>query len=620
MPALTPIRGVVRFGVSGDEHPGNGYLSSGPSANSELHGAGHMGVAPLDRIIMSLQSGIETEIEYALSTLTYYSCNEPKVLDFAAYPLIGDELIGYFIRPYHLYLEGRAAQVLQAILSISVEALLSLRNAVQDLHNQQWLSQVPSFRRHAADALKFLVHWFYPQPKNLYSLEKRSGLLRESLAYLLDILDPLTCFYVENQKSDPLLHPLLTVLLATNDKYTLVVVTKCLTHLLYLGGPGAVTPRNSDEPNFNNCIDAIQLEHLAVVVRSLLVNDDEMTYHALCFIKQYLLSEALHLQYKSLTKNSQLHRLRKLAEAAGSKANLEILLKQLPEFLIANLPLVDPLKLQLSHPLQLTKRSAYGGVPVATSKLPQKLYDIIINFPEPLRATTWLRCCYEPYTLTVKSSSDSSELAAGEVTQISLWKSYENQFEAIWKDKASSAWPNLLPAVDFIKNVSSAFPNSEAMVVNIPGGETSQPGRKKFIIKGIQPRQFPVSIDIGNYEALRKNATKTEEKNEAATQVGDVDKREFEKSVEALTDSILSASDGLTGPDDQNAPWYSPINGVAKDILEIIVDGLLEPDTNGEYKNLFRLYNKDWLPDLIYANPALIDLGYFDGKWMLYIL
>lgn len=622
-PTLAPILGVARFGISVDDHAAasNGYLTT--SASNELPGAGHMGVGPLDRIIMSLRSGIESEIEYALSTLTYYSCNEPKILNFSTYPLMGEELIKYFIKPYHLILEDREADVTQTALSISVESLLSLRNAVQDLHNQQWLSQVAHFRKFALEALKFLVGWYTaPQLKLLYALLKYNDLFRESLNHLLDVLDLVTCFYVENTKNDPLMHLLLILLLATTDKYTLTVTIKCLHHLLFLGGKNALASKANAEgkPDTNNCIDTIQAEHLQTIVQNLLVNDEELNYVALLFLKQYVFSEALHAQYPNSVKDSQLHRLRKLVQASSNKRTLHILMKQLPEMIVARLPLVDPSAAHQTVPVQLAKRSTTSGIPTATLKLPKKLYDIVITFPEPLRATTWLRCCYEPYISTANSNPESAEVTAGEVTQISLWKAYENQFEAIWKDRLNPSWPNLLPAVDFIKNVSSAFPNSEAMVVNIPSSDPAQPARKKFIIKGIQPRQYPVSIELGNFEALRRYHDRDEAANLSGNTIREVDTGMFKEALRQHNESLVAGSEALTGPEDAMVYWYSPINVLSRDILRKIVEDLLEPDTDGEFKNVFRQYNKDWIPALVYANPGLVDQSYFDGKWLLYLL
>lgn len=622
MPLFVPVQGISKVGISSDSLAAALYAggSLGAAVNQELHGAGHMGIGPLDRIIMSLESGIESEIEYALSTLTYYSCNEPNLLDFTQHELMGRELIKYFVKPYHMILEGKESELKSEILSLSCESLLSLRNAVQDLHNQQWLCQRDNFRKFAGEALKFLANWFYAPGLRKSHLTQFSELFRESFLYLLDILDPLTCFYTNTTKNDSMFHTFLYILPHTSDRYVLLNTIKCLYHLLFTKASIDLTKGDEDDSqDTNNCIDALLADHLLIIARTLLINDDELTYASLLFLRQYLTSDALHAQYPKSVANSQRHRLRKLMKA-NNMANTHILFKQLPEFIVAKLPLVDPLKFQSNVAVTFTKRSAYAGIPISTAKLPKKLYDIIINFPEPLRATTWLRCCYEPYTQVTNPDDNTKDVAAGEVTQISLWKAYENQFEAIWKDRLNPSWPNLLPAVDFIKNVSSAFPNSEAMVVNLPQTDPSQQPRKKFIIKGIQPRQFPVTIETGNFEALRSTPATAEEKHSQEAPIGHVDVEAFEAALAVQNESLLQASIGLSGPEDTDAPWYSPINGVARDILGKLVDDILEPDTDGAYKNVFRQYNREWLPDLVYVNPGLVEQEYINGKWLLFLL
>lgn len=629
-PSVVPIQGVARVGLASNEETANSLLHAG------LHGSGHLGISPLDRILLSLQSGIESEIEYALNTLTFYSCNEPKIVDFATYPIIGTELIGYFMRPYTA-LEAKASSDKIAdkiatpsgfkdfsnVLSTSAEALLTLRNAAQDLHNQQWLSQAQGLRRNLARVLQYLQAWFYePSTSRLYLMSKFNEVFYETLGNVLELIEPLTSFWIENNRHDSLFGALLVLLENTKDKNHLLSVLRSLYHLLFLGGENAVKSRNSETPDVNNCIDAVQERHLRIVVQTLLVSDGELNLAALQFLRQYVRSEALRSNVgsgdSSSVERSQLHRLRKLVEASGDKKNLHILLKQLPQLIVDKLPLIDPGKIQQTPLAQLAKRSTYNGTVHGALKLPPKLYSIIINFPEPLRATTWLRCCYEPYTMAIKKESEA-EMAAGEVTQISLWKSYENQFDVIWKDRGASAYPNLLPAVDFIKNVSTAFPSSEAMVVNI-ASELGQPARKKFIIKGIQPRQFPVGIDVGNFEALRKYSTVTQENRGAVASVGDLEMSVFEEAMRKNTDVISEASEALRSPYDTSAAWYTPINGLSKDLLETIIVHLLQEDSDGEFKNVFRQYNQHWLPDLVYANPGLVDGGYIDGKWLLYLL
>lgn len=587
MPLLEPIQGVSRHGVAADVPGPGGYPL-------ELHGAGHLGVGPLDRIVMLMRLGIDEEIEYALLTLTYYSCNDPKLLNLNTYPIMGTELIRYFYKPFPKLQENE--DVLAEVLLLSAELLLLLRNAVQDLHNQQWLLQVGSFRRHAAAALSFLV-LFVCRPSDQavpYALLKHAETLREILLYLLDVLDPVCCFYVDTGKNDPLVAPLLTLLAHTTDKYHLLTVTKCLHHLLFV----------KDEPS-GNCIDAIAPPHLEKIVNLLLLNDEEAVYVALGFVREYLHSPALNDSVAQL----RLQRLKRLVLAGGGR-NLHVLLRTLPELIVAKIPLVDPVQLEQPIPVNLCKRLAFSGVPSVTPTLPKKIYDIIIGFPEPLRATTWLRCCYEPYVLLAKPGDDNTDTVCGEVTQISLWKAYENQFMAIWKDRVNASWPNLLPAVDFIKNVNSAFPNSEAMVVNVPVKPGEAP-KKRFIIKGIQPRRQAVSIETGNLEALRRVEPHKEAEGEDV-EIGMVDYDAFELALRDYNQLILDAAETLPKPDDERAPWYSPTNKLATQVLTAVAAA-------DDFGAVFRQYN-EWLPALVYANPGLIEQGYINGKWIGHLL
>jgi len=90
-----------------------------------------------------------------------------------------------------------------------------------------------------------------------------------------------------------------------------------------------------------------------------------------------------------------------------------------------------------------------------------------------------MRCSFEP---------DPN----AEITQIALWQAYQQRFSEF-----VALGRQLLPAADFIKNVSIAFKGAVAMVV-----PASQPGQaQKFIIKGIKPRAAPQSLKGETYLA-----------------------------------------------------------------------------------------------------------------------
>ncbi|KAG0640768.1 hypothetical protein HOY80DRAFT_1008821 [Tuber brumale] len=111
--------------------------------------------------------------------------------------------------------------------------------------------------------------------------------------------------------------------------------------------------------------------------------------------------------------------------------------------------------------------------------LPQEIVNDLLSYAEPDRAAKWMRCCFE---------EDSN----ADITQIALWQAYQARFT-----EYVAAGRPLLPAAEFIKNVSVAFNNASAMVLPIPGGG------QKFIIKGIKPRETPMSIKGQVYLACK---------------------------------------------------------------------------------------------------------------------
>ena len=273
--------------------------------------------------------------------------------------------------------------------------------------------------------------------------------------------------------------------------------------------------------------------------------------------------------------------------------------------------------------LNLTKRSQFSGVPSSLPQLTEDLYSLIVRFPEPLRATTWLRCCYEPYAhnnlISTAGTDATTDVIPGEVTQISLWKAYENQFQEIWDPSNGESNPDLkplLPAVDFIKNVSHAFPNSEAMVVNLDSVEGEAP-KKKFIIKGIQPRQFAVNIDIGNYDALKPipvSSVNPEENYKLP--IGHIDMEKFAHTINRVSEEILSEGSRVS----RSLEAVNLINLSSYDLLDYIINEVLESKENSIEENTFRLYNSHWLPDLVYANPSLLENGLINSSWLKYLI
>lgn len=105
-----------------------------------------------------------------------------------------------------------------------------------------------------------------------------------------------------------------------------------------------------------------------------------------------------------------------------------------------------------------------------TPKLSSGIIEQLVSLDEPERSSQWLRTCYE-------------EDPTGEITQIQLWTAYNAAFsETVAKDPA---YKPLMPAKDFITNVSTTFVGAQAQVITT----TSPP---KYTIKGIRPRSVPL--------------------------------------------------------------------------------------------------------------------------------
>ena len=131
---------------------------------------------------------------------------------------------------------------------------------------------------------------------------------------------------------------------------------------------------------------------------------------------------------------------------------------------------------QLTRLLQYHARTEYkkldatnaikAGSASEIPNVPQDLMDQFLKYEEPDRSNHWLKAVFE-------------EDAESDITQIALWQAYQARFA-----EYTSPTTQLLPAAEFIKNVSTIFAGANAQVVNGVN--------HKFIIKGIRPRHAPM--------------------------------------------------------------------------------------------------------------------------------
>lgn len=258
----------------------------------------------------------------------------------------------------------------------------------------------------------------------------------EFRSYCLDIAESISFHLTPDSRDDALFITIVNTVSQFEDRGLIIPALRCLARLVI-----------RDE---RNLVESIPNEIIEKLLRFLLVDDEELISAVLDFFYQY-------------TSNSQ-NVARLLTNNAFSTQICSNHLVRLLSYKI-ELPKLEFIRLP---------RRTKKPVPTGPPKLSGPILDELLEFSEPDRATQWIRTCFE-------------EDPNGEVTQISLWEAYKSQFEAM-----ARMGKLLLPAVDFIKNVASAFRSSAAMVVYPPDG------KKRFIIKGIRPREYPIPPSVLN--------------------------------------------------------------------------------------------------------------------------
>ena len=92
---------------------------------------------------------------------------------------------------------------------------------------------------------------------------------------------------------------------------------------------------------------------------------------------------------------------------------------------------------------------------------PVNLCEELLAFPEPDRASRWLKYRFE-------------ESPADHVAQVTAWRAYQNSFNG---DVA-------ILATEFVKLFATVFRTAEVQVTGCP--------QRRFLIKGVRPKKVPV--------------------------------------------------------------------------------------------------------------------------------
>lgn len=406
-------------------------------------GSGSQGIDGMQRIILAIESGIPSEVDWAISELLQLSFKSPNHLHLKHMP----DLVVLLLEKLHSLLnQWSSADTVTHDLSNRqkcLELLLAIRNMALDPENAYVLANVPDFVELVESRLKLAFGKSTSITNGDLQLEASSTEQQELGNYLLELVESLSPHLTPSGLDDTVLSTVIRIAMTSSDRALILSSLHTLTRLAV------------HEPQ--NLIGQLPEKLMTRILRFLLVVDDEP-----------LLSAALDVLYQFSLRISNVT---KLLETKNQFAS-EILTHHL----------IRLLSFGFSYP-----KLKYTELPRVSNResppqLGPEVLEQLAELEEPLRATTWIRCTYE---------SDPS----GEVTQVSLWRAYETQFT-----EKSRSTHRLLPAVDFIKNVTTAIPRSAAMVVQKPDGT------QKFIIKGIRRRELAISPEQFEEELVWREA------------------------------------------------------------------------------------------------------------------
>lgn len=305
-----------------------------------------------------------------------------------------------------------------------MQAGLATRNLLHMEENAQYLVKETNLAR---DMLTIILNLPYDHR------------LTELRHYMWDIAECLVPYWTmpNPPSSDPLYQLLLNEIVETPDRGAIIACLRTLCRI-------------SMNLTINNNISQVPLKMINKMVNWCLLQDEELVAAALDFLYQYTASPSnvaiLLYNHNSCEcpLPSLLSRMTSLLHHSESEVQTKVILQHpVPEIPATNLP-----------------------------NIPADLLQNLLQMDEPERSNVWLKCVFEEH-------KDS------EITQIALWTAYQTRFMQYANQNLPNA-TGLLPAAEFIKNVSVIFENATAQVVNGV--------QNKFIIKGIRPRRHPTDL------------------------------------------------------------------------------------------------------------------------------
>ncbi|KAK9460842.1 uncharacterized protein V1516DRAFT_677805 [Lipomyces oligophaga] len=387
----------------------------------------------MNRIALAIRSNLPDEMDWALQTLVHSSFENPDALIFERFPNLAPALLEKLSSIDTVY---DLEQLSKSDFDVSDDDLgfgVGSKSKGRQLLDK--ILEAALVLRNAAinpDNARYLAGIKLCQLALIkcLNLPERPSLI-ELRQYCLDIAESVTLFLHPRSSQDPLFRTLVAFL-GTEDRGVLIPTMRAVARSVV-----AVE---------TNLLQSVDPKLVARICSLVMLDDEDLLAVSLDFLYQYTSSS------ENIEISSDIVDWRDLIQQL-----IRLLLYQAQEW---------------STQVSVTEVAQVNRTPPAAAPpaLPQDLLHGLLQLAEPERATQWMRACFE-------------EDSEGDVTQIALWKAYESQFE-----EYVILGKRLLPAADFIKNVTMAYKHAAAMVVTLPNGQ------QKFIIKGIRPREAPLSL------------------------------------------------------------------------------------------------------------------------------
>ncbi|KAJ6072961.1 hypothetical protein N7467_011046 [Penicillium canescens] len=417
-----------------------------------------------------LQSGIPDEVDFALYHLVQISNQRWDKFKFEGFPLLAETLMQKALDITHLCTGVKWEFQYDPLQPIDRVNVLNSLHGTRDLLDK--IKKIPvnlpidsletdEFNhqlRNIKEATLVLRNMVLLKENAFYVSRYAKGLLRDFLVILinapnqprlneikndaLDIAEEVTKF-LRTDPEDPLWISLVNCI----DSPDRAHVVRALWALTHFG-------TELDDADANRSMESLTKPTL-----------QQLYYHTLLDLDKDILSGALDLWYQYTL----------------SPDNIETLM-DVVNFPIVFVPRMVALLTYEARPTRketVLQEEKVAPPPTDIPRVPPELLEKLMELSEPERSSQWLRCCF-------------IEDAECEITQIALWQAYQSRFA-----DPRVAGGGVLPAAEFIKNVSNTFTNAQAQVINGPGTAT------KFIIKGIRPLETAHTFEAFPYVYCR---------------------------------------------------------------------------------------------------------------------